>query len=926
MELQEIRVDQTNKPVTTTDLNALIDPKSITHLRNTFTDYSGLVKALRSDIHNGITEASIPMRIEMYGSNKMPPPKTYSFFRFIWIALRDRMVLFLLGAAVVSLGTGLYQTFNGEANAWLEALAIIVAILVIVLVNSINDYRKQARFKMLEDESKSRRHVKVLRDGVPKQIPNDQLVVGDILFVAMGDVVPCDGVLLEGNYIKCDESSLTGESDQIIKDSEDPFMLSGSTVTDGTGRMIVTSVGPQSMMGRMTLDLRTMPPPTDLQLRLTRVASRLAKGGFAVAAVTLVALIAIYFIKGAPGELIDEIATIIFVGISIVVMAIPEGLGLSIVLTLSRSTIYMLKDNCLVRYLGASEVMGGVTTICTDKTGTLTQNKMEVVNASVFEKDFDREHVNDDLSVGNEEQIQRLMDNIMLNSEAYEGTTPDGKETFLGSKTDVALLIWARKKGFDYKEARKTADIIDTIPFSSERKRMSTVVQNGKNTIEYTKGASEIVLDLCDRYVASDGSINGLDEPFKKKALDKISEYAKESFRTIVCAYRGMEEDQYIFSGLFGIEDPLRADAKNSVRECQNAGVTVIMVTGDNVLTGSAIARQCGILTAAEHKVIEGPDFRKLTDPEVDELLPELRVVARSSPNDKLLLVKALQRNDHIVAMTGDGVNDSTSLLASNVGFSMGTGSESAKKASSIVILDDSFKSMVSATKWGRQVYTNVRKFLMFQIPVNLSSVIIVVVTSLSSAISTAIPAPALLTLMILYTNLVSDSLASLALSTDKPSEGILNTKPRQKSESIISPFMWSMIIAQTLYQTVLGLLTFYLVPIILGTYDYALRTTLTFNVFVYAVLFNQLNCRNVTSDLNLFKGILKNKFFLPLFVVGLLLQIVIVQFLGFIFETTPIMSVTIWVVSIVLGTGSLLVGLFVRLVWKARYGIHNIK
>ena len=924
---------------TNEQLIKLVDPKSSYHLISQFTDISNLTRILGSDKEKGISSQSLQSRINKYGSNEMPPPKTYSFFHFLFTALKELMVIFLVIAAAITVSAGIYQTIAGETNAWLEGVAILAAIGIIAGVNSINDYRKQSQFRQLHDTSKSLKSVKIVRDSLTLQVPTKELVVGDIVYVSMGDVLPCDGVLVESHYIKTDESSMTGESDQIVKDIDsihetfDPFMLSGTTVVDGSGKMLVIAVGEHSLQGRAMRGLSLEPPPTPLQIKLRNLAKRLAIIGLVTAIVTLILLLILFFVKtGTSGNIIDGLVDVLLVGISIIVMAIPEGLPLAVTLSLAYATIHMLKDNNLVRHLSACETMGGATVICSDKTGTLTENQMSVVRADVLGKSLSRQDINlesrderqdNNNNIFNSEHFEHLSKNIAVNSEAYEANVKNVFK-FIGSKTDVALLRWITPYNVDYLTMRKESNIQKMIPFSSERKRMTTeICEDNNGCYVYTKGAAEIVLDLCG-FLDDGMNIVPLTTDIRENYLKLIEDYAKNSLRGICCAYKKKdheyentdERNTYILQGLFGIEDPLRKNAAESVGECQKAGVKVLMVTGDNALTAQSIARQCNIISEEDssESVIEGPVFRTLTTEQIDERLPKIKVMARSSPNDKLLLVEALKRNGETVAVTGDGANDGPALKNAHVGFSMGiTGTEVAKEASAIVLLDDNFASIVKAIMWGRAVYAGIQRFITFQISVNISAVIITIVTSVASAFVTGYPISALTTLQILMLNLVADSLAALALSTDPPTRQLLDRKPHKQSDHIITKNMWIMIAFQSFYQTSVGLLIFYLSPLTFVGTDIELIRTLVFNTFVYMVLFNELNCRSITKDFNIFRGLRKNKFFLPLFISGLAVQYVIVTYLGIIFETVPL-GWELWIFSVVVGAGSLLVGVIARL------------
>lgn len=968
----DIPLDNTKWPSQET-FEQVLEHKNINQLKNHFQSSKHLLDALDTNLERGITTDSIPDRVTTYGKNQLPPPIMKSYFQFLWIAMKERMVLFLLLAAIITVAVGLYETIEGERNAWLEGVAILAAIAIITGVQSINDHRKQARFRKLNDTNKALRTVKIIRDGRILQASVKDIVVGDIISISMGDILSCDGILLQSNSLRTDESTMTGESRQIDKiglidlesqrqskeeqgntvnvtqpsedttEVNDVFLFSGTTVVNGNGKVLVLLVGENSNEGKMMRNLRVDPPPTPLQLKLAHLAKRLATIGLIVAVITLGVLLGLYFLKGSPGPILDGLIAILLIGISIIVMAIPEGLPLAVTLALAYATIHMLKDNNLVRHLNACETMGGATTVCSDKTGTLTINKMTVVRARIFNMHYvhdaaDAVEIMRHLS--NLSEFDRwCTDGVIINTDAYEAMVAE-KMTFLGSQTEIALLEWLRlvrkqsttagggqqreEDPFDYEQVRKNANVVKRHPFNSDRKRSTVTVSssNGKfKFIVYMKGASEVVLSMCNRMVSETGDIVPLDETAKEEYLVEIDDYARKSLRTICCAFKETDEldhedePDYILLGLFGLEDPLRTNAFDSVKQCQRAGIVVRMVTGDNAVTARSIATQCGIVKAdedADGVIIEGPAFRVMSDADVDRLLPRLRVMARSSPNDKLLLVNALIRQNETVAVTGDGANDAPALKNSHVGFSMGvSGTEVAKEASDIVLLDDNFASIVRAILWGRTIYMGIQKFIMFQLSVNISAVIITIVTAVDSGIRTGIPLAGLTTLQILLLNLIADSLAAMALSTDKPVDAYLDRLPHRRDDHIITGDMWRMIIGQSVYQISVGLLVYYVGPFFFGN-DPATRGTMVYAAFVFMVIFNELNCRSVDRDYNIFRGILKNKFFLPLFFIGFVSQFIIVTYLGIIFNTVPI-SWSLWLVAIVLGSGSLLVGFLIR-------------
>ena len=776
-----------------------METRTFQFLTQSYPDSQSLLFSMRTNISTGINSETIDERKEVYGENILPPPIMKSFLQFLWEAMKEPMVVLLLIAAGTTVAVGIYETITGKTNAWLEGVAILIAIAIITGVNSINDHRKQARFRKLNDTNKSLRTVKIIRDDHVMQVQTKDLLVGDIVAVTMGDILSCDGIPITENAVKTDESSITGESRQIEKTgfanmqgqsdaSLDPFVVSGTIVVNGNGKLVVVLVGERSMEGKMMRDVRIDPPPTPLQEKLAHLAKRLATIGLVVAVITLIFLVVIYFLKGSPGNILDGLIAVVLIGISIIVMAIPEGLPLAVTLALAYATIHMLKDNNLVRHLNACETMGGATTVCSDKTGTLTINKMTVVRAKVFDISYD---MKTDDAFKRREDMQRnptfreFAEGIMVNTDAYEAEVA-GRTKFLGSQTEIALLEWLKlvSNVTDYETARKSARISATLPFNSERKRSSVTVDHDGSKTTFVKGASEVILGLCNTYIDANGREKPLDETVRRSFEGQISDYARLSLRTVCCAFkRGddirasrssnepgipdeddhqqqQQQQQYTLYGVFGLEDPLRSNARDSVEKCQRAGIVVRMVTGDNAFTARSIARQCGIIQTEEDVVLEGPQFRAMSEEDIQQLLPNLRVMARSSPNDKLLLVNALIKARETVAVTGDGANDAPALKSSHVGFSMGiSGTEVAKEASDIVLLDDNFASIVRAILWGRAIYMGIQKFIMFQLSVNVSAVIITIVTAVDTSLRTGIAIGGLTTLQILLLNLIADSL-----------------------------------------------------------------------------------------------------------------------------------------------------------------------
>lgn len=729
-------------------------------------------------------------RRRIFGPNKLPERKAKSIFELAWIAYNDKVLILLTIAAIISLALGIYQSVtatNGEARVqWVEGVAIIVAILIVVIVGAANDWQKERQFVKL-NKKKEDRHVKVSRSGKTVEISIFDVQVGEVMHLEPGDLIPVDGIFIDGHNVKCDESSATGESDLLHKTSGhdvyraieenenlkklDPFIISGSKVSEGVGTFLVTAVGVHSSYGKTMMSLQDEGQTTPLQSKLNILAEYIAKLGLASGLLLFVVLFIKFLaqlknIDGADAKG-QAFLQIFIVAVTVIVVAVPEGLPLAVTLALAFATTRMLKDNNLVRLLRACETMGNATTICSDKTGTLTENKMSAVSATLGTKlKFGEKSQKDGLSssannADNDEQSSNglpsdmspsefassisapakelLLQSIILNSTAFEGDHEDGGTTFVGSKTETALLGFARTYlGMgSLSEARSNAAIVQLVPFDSGRKCMAVIIKldNGKYRM-LVKGASEVLASKATRIVrdpTKDLSEAPISEQDRSTLDDIMTKYASRSLRPIGMVYRDyeqwpprgapMEEDRktvnfdQIFKdmtmfGVFGIQDPLRPGVAEAVHQCQKAGVFVRMVTGDNLMTAKAIAQECGIFTPGGI-AIEGPKFRQLSTRQMNQIIPRLQVVARSSPDDKKILVSRLKALGETVAVTGDGTNDAQALKTADVGFSMGiTGTEVAKEASDIILMDDNFASIVKAMSWGRTVNDAVKKFL----------------------------------------------------------------------------------------------------------------------------------------------------------------------------------------------------------------------
>ncbi|EMR09518.2 calcium-translocating P-type ATPase, PMCA-type [Pneumocystis murina B123] len=928
---------------------------------------------------------SFKTRISVFGINRTPKRHIKGIIPLIFNVFKDSILILLLCSTIVSFGIdiyfGLVHSNDDESyNSNVDGIAMLVAIAVISVVSAVNDYQKEVQFEQL-NAKKENHDVRVIRSGKPIFISVYDLQVGDILLFELGDLLPADGILIDSYNLCCDESSTTGESDAIEKvscsvclentspdvifdEKYDPFMISGSKVVEGTGKYIVTSVGLHSYYEKIMVSIQTELDSTPLQIKLSKLAIGISKFGICVSFSLFVILFCRFLVYLVDNKItIYEKATnfmkILIVSITILVVALPEGLPLAITLALAFATRKMSKENNLVRHLRSCETMGNVTTICSDKTGTLTQNKMTLVVGIIglstqFRDNFDSEidentsemvtlEASSLLKSLNPSVTQLIIQSIVVSSTAFLATDKQGKTSFLGSKTDCALLEFAQKyfNMDDPSIERAKVDVLQFIPFSSSRKYMASIISlpNGGARL-YVKGASETLLEYSS-YVLHEPlsrksdtlSVLPLTQEGKDLIYKTIVRYATHSLRTIALVYKDFDVwpdhnlqnsitgseinfnsifSQMIFIGVLGIMDLLREGVKDAIETCKKAGITVRMVTGDNKITASAIARLCGIYTPGGI-LMEGVDFRNLSSEDMDMIVPKLQVLARSTPEDKKILVTKLKELGEIVAVTGDGTNDGPALKKADVGFSMGiSGTDVAKEASDIILMDDNFSSIVKACAWGRTINLAIKKFLQFQITVNITAVFLVFVTAITDSEMRSVLTP----VQLLWVNLIMDTFAALALATDPPNSTILNRKPEPKT-SLITFEMWKMIIAQSIYQLLVMLsLRFWGGTIFRynneRAYMFDTLPTLIFNVFVFMQIFNELNCWRLGNDVNIFEGIRSNPWYIFINLIMISGQVIIVFYGGKAFQVSPL-NLEQWGISIFLGALSVLVFILVR-------------
>ncbi|KAH3672956.1 hypothetical protein WICPIJ_009965 [Wickerhamomyces pijperi] len=1030
-------------------LSTFYDPKSLLKFLQLFDSANPtaqLLTSLNTSASVGLpsTLPDLQQRVSHYGVNRLPQRKPKSFLTLAWEALQDKVLILLSVAAVISLALGLYETFgqppehDAQGNVlpkvdWVEGVAIIVAILVVVLVSAANDFQKERQFARLNTKKDSR-DVVVLRSGDELMVSVYDLLVGDIIMIQTGEILPVDAVLVDGTC-ECDESSITGESKTIIKTKiedaakkftssvefdpqtddigikkgvPDPFLLSGSKLLSGVCKAVVTSVGESSIHGRTMLSLAIEPEQTPLQMRLDDLATGITKYGVLAALILFIVLFAKFlsllgsdYSHLSPALKGSKFLKIFITAITIIVVAVPEGLPLAVTLALAFATTRMAKDSNLVRVLRSCEIMSSCTAICSDKTGTLTVNRMRVVNGLIAGEDceFNEDQDQSDLSLDDAAKT-KLLQNIALNSTAFENkeyqiasdnpfatshkkkTKSDEiseamkdvmNESYIGSKTETALLEFATKAlGLAKTDPAQTNDhetltlnrlrtntqtigvesVEEVIPFESSRKWSGCIVKlsGGKGYKLLVKGAAEIVIAHCCE-MSSSSEPRAISSEMREQLESKITEYANLSLRTISLAHKTFPTMPYTdpttkdldltqllqdltLDAVVGIKDPLRPGVKDSVLQCQRAGVTVRMVTGDNLMTAKAISFNCGILSpndSVETACMEGPMFRKLSTRERFEIVPRLKVLARSSPEDKRLLVETLKSLNEVVAVTGDGTNDAPALKLADVGFSMGiSGTEVAKEASDIILMSDDFKGIVKAIKWGRCVSTSIKKFIQFQITVNITAVLLTFISAVSSTEGESV----LSAVQLLWVNLIMDTLAALALATDTPDDDILDKKPEGRKANLISVSMWKMILGQSTLQLVVTLVLHFGGKKIfhgdrpITDREKAQLHALTFNTFVWLQFFKLWvtrkldECDGVESvrericarNLNFFQHFFRNYYFLAIAAIIAGFQ-VLIMFVGGVSFSVVKQTGPMWAVALVCGMVSLPWGVVLRII-----------
>ncbi|KAK4592075.1 hypothetical protein RGQ29_016529 [Quercus rubra] len=889
----------------------------------------GLARELSVSLKDGVVSSDIPLRQNIYGLNRYVEKPSKSLWMFVWDALHDLTLVILMVCAVISIGVGIPT--EGWPKGMYDGVGILLCIFLVVLVTAISDYRQSLQFRDLDKEKKNI-IIQVTRDGCRQKVSIYDLVAGDVVHLSTGDQVPADGVFVSGHSLSVDESSLSGESEAVNVTQETPFLLAGTKVQGGSGKMLVASVGMRTEWGRLMVTLSEGgDDETPLQVKLNGVATIIGKIGLAFAVLTFLVLTGRFLVVKALQNRITvwsgsdalKLLNYFAIAVTILVVAVPEGLPLAVTLSLAFAMKKLMSDKALVRHLSACETMGSVNCICTDKTGTLTTNHMVVNKIWICQKttEINSRGSEDVLNISlSEKVLNLLLQSIFQNTSSEVVKGKDLKKNIIGTPTETALMELGMLLGGDFNAYREEDNIVKVEPFNSNKKTMSVLVAlPGSGGFQaFCKGASEIILKMCDKIVNADGEAIPLSEEQRKDITDVINNFACEALRTLCLAFKDINgissadsipEDGYTLISLIGIKDPVRPGVREAVKTCLAAGITVRMVTGDNINTAKAIAKECGILTE-DGIAIEGSDFRNKSPQEMEEIIPKLQVMARSLPLDKHTLVTHLRNvTKEVVAVTGDGTNDAPALHEADIGLAMGiAGTEVAKENADVIVMDDNFSTIVNVARWGRSVYINIQKFVQFQLTVN---VVALMLNFICACLAGSTP---LTTVQMLWVNLIMDTLGALALATEPPHEGLMKRPPVGRDAKFITRIMWRNIVGQSIFQ-ILVLLIFQLKGKQLlnlnGSDADSILKTFIFNSFVFCQVFNEINSRDM-EKINVLRGIFDSWIFLIVIISTVAFQFIIVEFLGTFADTVPL-SWELWLASILIGAASLIVAVVLK-------------
>ena len=872
----------------------------------------------------GLTDAEVLESRKKYGVNILTPPEKEPLWKQFLEKFTDPLIIILMIAGVLSIGISFYEYFglNEGFTVFFEPIGIFVAILLATGLAFYFELKADKEFAILNQVNDDEL-VEVIRNGNATQIPKKDVVVGDIVIINTGAEVPADGELLECVSLNVDESTLTGEPmchKSVDEKDFDPdatyptnHVLKGTKVMEGHGIFRVTAVGDKTESGKVFVAAQIDDSvKTPLNEQLDGLSDLITKLSYGFAVLVVVGRLLIYFLGDNSMEWAHITAYVLqtlMIAVTLIVVAVPEGLPMAVTLSLAYSMRRMLKTNNLVRKMHACETMGATTVICTDKTGTLTQNQMSVEETQFYGLA--------NQALGTDETSRLIKEGIALNSTASLDLSNPDKPVVLGNPTEGALLLWLRNNGIDYRNLKDNANIVEELPFSTERKYMATVVESaqlGGKKILYVKGAPEIIRSLCKQI---DKNVNIAD-------IDKqLTDYQNRAMRTLGFAYQVLNDsdmaiadgkviaENLTFMGIIAIADPVRKDVPAAVQKCMAAGINVKIVTGDTPGTAKEIGRQIGLWTKkdSDSAIITGAEFEKLSDDELDKKVLELKIIARARPMDKKRLVESLQRNNQVVAVTGDGTNDAPALKAAHVGLSMGDGTSVAKEASDITIIDNSFSSICRAVMWGRSLYQNIQRFLLFQLTVNVAACFIVLVGAFMGTES-----PLTVTQM-LWVNLIMDTFGAMALASLPPSQSVMKDKPRDRKAFILT---------KPMMKDILGVGGFFFLLLVVFLYIFQhteitqmtdllhcklgeanglspYEQTLLFSIFVWTHLWYMFNTRSFETGKSFFQLKMSKEFFtiVAIIFIG---QVVIVEGLYDFFNCTP-MKLMDWVIIVVLSS-----------------------
>lgn len=830
---------------------------------------------------NGLKDDEVKESRKRYGSNSINEKNKNTFFNLFIETLGDPIIKILLIALAIKT-IFLFRDFD-----YFETMGIVLAVLVASLISAISEYGSNKAFQRMQEES-SRINVLVKRDGKTKEITIDEIVKNDILILAPGNKVPADGILIKGK-LSVDESSLNGETKEVYKEYIDNISLAteknrvyrGTTIYDGEALILVTKIGMDTLYGKMAKVLTEEEDASPLKLRLTNLAKVISRIGYIAAILIAVAYLfsKIFIINNFNLTIIRETITLnkffslileaLTLAVSVLVMSVPEGLPMMITLVLSTNSKKMLKDNVLVRKMVGIETAGSLNILFTDKTGTLTKGKMEV--SSIIDGNLNEYN---DLYYTPDKLKTLISDSLLYNNES-ELEESSGKVVG-GNLTDKALLSFVQRK------KDNSVLIKDRILFNSKNKFAVTIIEKNNEKIKLIKGAPDIVIKNSTHYIDKDGKRRTLD---KDKILNYVNSKADSGLRAIALAisqsiYPTDSIRRNILLGVIFLKDDIRPEAKDGVSLIKSAGINIVMVTGDSKETATSIAREVGIITSNNDIVLSSSDLEKLSDNELKKIIPNLKVVSRALPEDKKRLVMLSKELGLVTGMTGDGVNDSIALKKADVSFAMGSGTEVSKEASDIVIIDDNILSISRAILYGRTTFKNIRKFIIFQLTVNISAIMLALIGPFIG-----VPSP-ITVLQMLWINMVMDTLAGLAFSYEVPRIEYMKEPPKKKEENIINKYMFNEIIATSMYTLIISLL-FLKLPFIQYIISYDHLMTAFFSLFIFIAVFNSFNAR--THRLNILAHLKENKVFILIIIFIIIVQIIIIYSGITLFQTKPL-------------------------------------